>query len=60
MFHEILLTMYKCYIIDNQILSPGAMIVEIGLVSGTQSMNKTQRTTNRYVKLNVMVYLDTI
>lgn len=52
--------MYKCYIIDNQILSPGAMIVEIGLVSGTQSMNKTQRTTNRYVKLNVMVYLDTI
>ena len=47
--HEILLAMYQDYIIDNQILFPGAAIVEIGLTAGTQCVDNTQRNTNRCV-----------
>ena len=41
--------MYQDYIIDNQILFPGAAIVEIGLTAGTQCVDNTQRNTNRCV-----------
>ena len=39
LFHESLLTMYKNYNIDNQMLCPGVDIVEISLTAGTQCIN---------------------